>query len=239
MEVVRFHLEVGCLEVNKAQLASRAACFAPLVDEVGSIDYGSSELQCLVSPLCSKARQIVPKLLKWLGEGDCSDESDEIFSEEFLLHSFAAAHLLGATELMETARRKAAAEGRALVGAIASLDQDQVPSLRTSAEYGLDRYSPMGLVHAAAEADVAEVVRILVSLDDGEEPKEPKAVDCLELLDSKGRTALHVCAIRDSANAAKVLLEFSASLTALCDPPEMVEVTWRKFHLDFVISCWN
>lgn len=63
-----------------------------------------------------------------------------------------------------------------------------------------------------------------MSLEDGEQPKEPSSVDCtVDVLDAKGRTALHVCAIRDSANVAKVLLEFSASLTALCDPPEMVE----------------
>ena len=233
MDVVRFHLPEGStLELSKAQLSQQAAFFAPLVDEAGAIDYGSSELQCLMSPLCPAARQVVPRLLRWFGSGD---EDDEIFSERFLLHSFAVAHLLGASEVMEAARRRAAChEGRALVGAIASMDvKEDRESLRTAAEYGLDRYSPMGLVHAAAEADVAEVVRILVSLEDGEQPKEPSSVDStVDVLDAKGRTALHVCAIRDSANVAKVLLEFSASLTALCDPPEIVEaehicLRWR------------
>lgn len=222
MDVVRFHLEGSTLELSKVQLAQQAAFFAPLVDEAGAVDYGSSELQCLMSPLCPAARQVLPRLLRWLGSG----EDDEIFSEKFLLHSFAVAHLLGANEVMEAARRRAAChEGRLLVAAIASLDvKEDRESLRTAAEYGLDRYSCMALVHAAAEADMAEVVRILVSLEDGEQPKEPSSVDCtVDVLDAKGRTALHVCAIRDSANVAKVLLEFSASLTALCDPPEMVE----------------
>ena len=150
MDVVRFHLPEGStLELSKAQLA-QAAFFAPLVDEAGTIDYGSSELQCLMSPLCPAARQVVPRLLRWLGSG----EDDEIFSEKFLLHSFAVAHLLGASEVMEAARRRAAChEGRPLVGAIASMDvKEDRESLRTAAEYGLDRYSPMALVHAAAEA---------------------------------------------------------------------------------------
>lgn len=218
-DVVRFHLGDGaCIEVCKAALAKHASVFAPLADETGPIDYGSNELQCLLSPLCPAARQIVPLLLRWFGA-----QTDEIFSDKWLLHSFAVAHLLGAGELMDAARRRAAShEGRPLISAIASLDlNEDLDSLRTCAEYGLDRYSPMGLVHAAAEADVGEVVRILVSLEDGEQPKEPSSVDCtVDVLDAKGRTALHVCAIRDSANAAKVLLEFSASLTALCDPPE-------------------
>eukprot|EP00438_Fugacium_kawagutii_P002083 Skav203256 [mRNA] locus=scaffold1000:42311:43335:+ [translate_table: standard] len=217
-DVVRFHLGDGAIEVCKAALAKHASVFAPLADESGPIDYGSNELQCLLSPLCPAARQIVPQLLRWFGT-----QTDEIFSDAMLLHSFAVAHLLGASELMDAARRRAAShEGRPLISAIASLNlNEDLDSLRTCAEYGLDRYSPMGLVHAAAEADVGEVVRVLVSLEDGEQPKEPSSVDCtVDVLDAKGRMALHVCAIRDSANAAKALLEFSASLTALCDPPE-------------------
>jgi len=46
------------------------------------------------------------------------------------------------------------------------------------------------------------------------------AGDAVDVLDAKGRTPLHTCAVRDSAGVAKVLIEYSASLHALCDPPE-------------------
>lgn len=153
----------------------------------------------------------------------CLDSQSNMFGSAMLVHSFAVAHFLGSADIMEAARHWASVEsGRRLVGAVAALDAEaDAASLRTAAEYGLDKDAPMKLLHAAAEADAAEAAKVLVLLGDSKDGEHSgSAGDAVDVLDRHGRTPLHICAIRDSAGVAKVLLEYSASLDALCDPPE-------------------
>ncbi|CAK9060528.1 unnamed protein product [Durusdinium trenchii] len=221
-DVVRFHLG-SCIEASRTSLAQQAQFFAVLADEPGPIDYGEAELESLLKVLSPKGRRSLPLLLEWLGHpGGKSSLEPELFSEELLFHSFAAAHLLGASQLLDAARY-AAQEGRRLLNALVRLELPaDVGSLRTAHCYGLDRFcGDLPLAHCAAEADLGDVLKLM--LMEGEEGEEMRRADTLELLDSKHHTALHVCAMRDSAQAAKVLLEHSASLTALCDPPDLEE----------------
>lgn len=229
--LIRFALPSGdAVEVCKVALAQRASFFAPLADECGEAVYSQNDLQHVYASLAPGARQAVPALLRAIGGTNvmpsstpCLDSQSNMFSSAMLVHSFAVAHFLGSADIMEAARHWASVEsGRRLVGAMAALDTEaDAASLRTAAEYGLDKDAPMQLLHAAAEADAAEAAKVLVLLGDSKDGEHSgSAGDTVDVLDRHGRTPLHICAIRDSAGVAKVLLEYSASLEALCDPPQ-------------------
>jgi len=224
-DVVRFNLPSGqTILAGKAALAHQAAFFAPLVDESGPASYGDAELQHLMAALSPGAQKALPLLIDALGSQKSQEWSSSLekalFSDDMLLHTFAAAHLLGATQVMDAARQWASANGgQRLVGAVAAVDaKADAGVLRTAAEYGLDRLCSLRLLHAAAEADARAAAEVLVSAGDGQEA--PGAESPWECRDAKGHTPLQVCAIRDSSGVASVLLQASADVDALCDPLE-------------------
>lgn len=245
-DVVRFALPSGDpIVACKAALADRASFFAPLADEIGPAMYGDAELQHLMSSLSPGAQRALPLLINVLGsrlpEGWSSLLEDELLSETMLLHTFSAAHLLGAPEVLEAARRWAAEkDSRRLAGAVAAVDADvDAAVLRTAAEYGLDRFCSLRLIHAAAEADAKEAAQVLLSVGDLENERQYAtrgATEQVDTLDCQGRTPLHVCAIRDSPSVASILIQASANIDALCDPVQDGEESEGDEDMDVNMS---
>lgn len=227
-DIVRFALPGGePISACKAALANRASFFASLADEIGPTTHGDAELQHLMSSLSPGARRALPLLINALGsrlpEKRSSLLEDELLTEKMLLHTFSVAHLLGASEVLEAARRWAAEkDSRRLAGAIAAVDADvDAAVLRTAAEYSLDRLCALRLIHAAAEADAKEAAQVLLTVGDVENQGQGAtggAIEQVDILDHQGRTPLHICAIRDSPGVASVLIQASANIDALCDP---------------------
>lgn len=126
-----------------------------------------------------------------------------------VLHLFAAAHVTAAEAVMEDARVWVAADERRLHATASCWECQTDEVVRIAVEHGLDRRCTSKLIHAAAVADEVGIVRVLINCD-----------DCIiDLQDDQGRTALHLCARNGCTNVASVLLDASASLEILCDPP--------------------
>jgi len=241
-DIVRLALPGGRLALaSKRRLAARAAFFAPLAEEPGPDSFGHAELDHLAGALAPGARAVLPELVEALGAPEAAPAAAEKSAppadaapppwERFLtasasadaarpLHVFAAAHLLGAAELLDAAREWAAACDRRLVAAVANVDADvDAATLRMAADYELDKLCSSKLIHAAAVADSPRAVRVLAA-EGGE--GDASRVPPVDMRDGCGRTALHVCAMSDNALAAEELLQASACLEALCGTPDDV-----------------
>lgn len=198
---------------------ARASFFAPLDDDTG---YGVSineELGQLAKALDPKARNLLPSLVEALGSGQESCPWKPLLVQHQLLHVFAAAHILGAMEVLDAVRSFLQADERYLVEALDGVDVSVDRStLQIAMDYGFDKQCPMKLIHAAAIGDEVGVAKILVADDtmsDGENDQVGVPVD---LRNALGRTPLHLCAIHNSAGVAEILIHSSADLEALCDP---------------------
>eukprot|EP00439_Symbiodinium_sp_Y106_P035113 s147_g4.t1 len=89
------------------------------------------------------------------------------------------------------ARRGLAAALRSWRRSSVELAAADAASLRTAAEYGLDKDAPMKLLHAAAEADAAEAAKVLVLLGDSKDGEHSgSAGDAVDVLDRHGRLGL-------------------------------------------------
>lgn len=228
-DVVTLQLPGGHqLVVSKKALVARAAFFAPLADEVGPACWGEGDWGHLASTLSPGAREALPALLASLGAASAVPEVawDALFEDRGLFQVFAAAHLLGATDVVEAARAYAAADAPRLTAAVAALDaRAEGAALRAAARHGVDERSTLKLLHAAAAADAAGAVEVIVSEEDALGDAAARgdiagALSPIDQRDASGHTALHVSAVHNSAAAAAALLEASASLDALCDPLE-------------------
>mmetsp|Transcript_65556 Transcript_65556/g.213483 ORF Transcript_65556/g.213483 Transcript_65556/m.213483 type:complete len:653 (+) Transcript_65556:51-2009(+) len=216
------------LVVSKTALVARAAFFAPLADEAGPACWGEGDWGHLASTLSPGAREALPALLARLGAASAPPEVawGALFEDRGLFQVFAAAHLLGATDVVEAARAYAAADAPRLTAAVAALDASaEGAALRAAARHGIDERSTLKLLHAAAAADAAGAVEVIVSEEDALGDAAARgdiagALSPIDQRDASGHTALHVCAVHNSAAAAAALLEASASLDALCDPLE-------------------
>lgn len=198
---------------SKDILIKRAAFFAPLADECGLVSYGNAELETIISALAPGSREILPSFIELLGKPDPL-ACDQLFIGDGLFHVFAVAHILGADEVLAIAARQWAANGggQRQKAAIAALDVNRdFIALEACARHGLDSLSSAKLLHVAAMADAVDAARILASADD--------VMPEVDVRDGEGRSALHLCAVHDSALVAAVLLNASASIDALCDPP--------------------
>mmetsp|Transcript_23021 Transcript_23021/g.64743 ORF Transcript_23021/g.64743 Transcript_23021/m.64743 type:complete len:653 (-) Transcript_23021:108-2066(-) len=229
VDVVTLQLPGGHqLMVSKKALVARAAFFAPLADEAGPACWGEGDWGHLASTLSPGARQALPALLARLGAASMPPEVawGALFEDRGLFQVFAAAHLLGATDVVEAARAYAAADAPRLTAAVAALDASaEGAALRAAARHGVDERSTLKLLHAAAAADAAGAVEVIVSEEDALGDAAARgdiagALSPIDQRDASGHTALHVCAVHNSAAAAAALLEASASLDALCDPLE-------------------
>jgi len=207
------------LLVSKKALASRSAFFGLLADEPGAVTYSEEEFAHVCCSLAPGARQTLPTLLKLVGAADPPDwESHFLSSTEGLLHYFAAAHLLGVTDMLDAAREWAASNERRFSFAVAAVDADvDAVTVRVAVDNGLDRLCASKLIHVAASVDAAAAAQIIIA------GGEDNLVEHVDVRDSEGRTALHICAIHDSARVGTMLLDASASLDALCDLPEVEE----------------
>lgn len=230
---VRVVLPCGSLVFGRKDLlAQRASFFAPFAEEPGPASFGNEEIGHLLNALAPGAQQALPAVLQYLAQPlECAKLCSELFDQCGLLNVFAVAHLLGATQLMDAAREWASTgQGHRLAEALAKVDAKvDAAAVRTAAAYGLDRACPMRLLHAAAEADAVGAAMVLAAEVEAEGSIEttsppdgpPSLVAPIDQRDAQGRTALHVCAIRDSAGVAAVLLKAGADLEALCDSAEL------------------
>lgn len=223
---VRLNLPGGIVVLgSKRALATQCAFFQPFVDDVDGATWGERELGHLAAALTLGAQAALPRLLEVLGSSQVNSAAwDKVFEACGVIEAFAAAHLLGAADCLEAARDWAADESFRLPAAVAKLNAKRDgAALRTAVNYGLDLRTTTKLLHAAAIADAAEATQVIVSDEDalGDVAAQAAIFTApIDLRDGAGRTALHICAVHDSAAAAAVLLEASASLTAVCDPPE-------------------
>lgn len=219
---VRLTLPGGHVVVaSKTALAQRCAFFQPLADEAGPAEWGEKELEHILTALSPGAQAALPQLLEVVG-AKRPQAWDNLFETECIT-VFAAAHILGATECLDAAREWAAGDRFRLAAALGKLNaKADASSLRKAAAYGLDQRSETKLLHAAAEADAAEALQVIVSDEDalGDTAASAHILAPIDLRDAAGRTALQICAVHDCAGAAAVLIEYSATLDAVCDPPE-------------------
>lgn len=213
-------------------LATRTAFFAqPSFEDSpdrprGGCRDADAELEQLSKVLAPGARKALPALIEFLGAEELQTSGtnqprlgDDVWGPFFerwgVLHTFAAAHLIGASEPLDAARRWVSVKGDRLERAVSVIDiHEDAGSLRTALDFGLDQACGRSLIHSAATVDAAGVVRILL-----EKRGEDVLLDAdtlVDLPDAHGHTPLHACAVHDSVEAAAALIESSANLEALC-----------------------
>lgn len=212
---------------SRQLLAERTSFFAHTspqkrssTDDPGSPgEVADEELAELSKVLAPGARKALPALVQALGAqmaaGTPGDEVWGPFFEKWgVLHAFAAAHLLGASEPLDASRRWVAEKGGRLEAALSKLDVDvDAGSLRMVLDFGLDQKSAKSLIHSAAAVDAGAAVRVLLEKR-GDVLLDPETL--VDLPDSCGETPLHACAANDSVEVAAILIEAGADLEALC-----------------------
>mmetsp|Transcript_109735 Transcript_109735/g.171664 ORF Transcript_109735/g.171664 Transcript_109735/m.171664 type:complete len:741 (+) Transcript_109735:39-2261(+) len=205
---------------SRESLASCTEFFQKLAPDEHGGDV-NAELAQLALALAPTAREVLPAVIECLGASASEVESAReerwaaLLQRCGVLHIFAVAHLLGASDLLNAARDWVAARDERLEVAISDLDTEvDGGSFRIALDFGLDqRCVKRSLIHVVAAVDAAPAMKIVLERR-GDVLLDPETL--VDLRDSCGRTPLHTCALHDSVDAASALIEASADLEALC-----------------------